>query len=218
MKLFGKISALISLFLVICSNTFALEDYKKTTINNTECYVYEVQPGEGFFSIDKKFGVSRDELVKFNPEIKNGLKKGQTLYIPTSKNSTNNEIETNSKPISHIVQAGETLYSISKKYDVSINDIKSSNDLYSNSIRVGQVLTIGRNKPEIQKAIEEKEETSTETISQEENEIELTEEPVKEKAPDNKVVIDGVTYNTEKYVVKRKETLYSISLTQLLMP
>lgn len=210
MKLFGNISALITLFLLICSNAFSLEVYKKTTINNTECYIYEVQPGEGFFSIDKKFGVSRDELVKFNPEIKNGLKKGQTLYIPTSKNSVNEEVGTNSKPISHIVQAGETLYSISKKYEVSINDIKSSNDLYSNSIKVGQVLSIGSNKPENKKAIEEKVETTYETISQDEDEI-LTEEPVQQKIPENKVVIDGVTYNTEKYVVKRKETLYSIS-------
>ena len=210
MKLFSKISALITLFLLICSNSFGIEDYKKTTINNTECYIYEVQPGEGFFSIDKKFGVSRDELVKFNPEIKNGLKKGQTLYIPTSDNNTNEKVETNSKPVSHIVQPGETLYSISKKYEVSINDIKRSNDLYSNSIRVGQVLTIGRNKPEVPQTIE-KETTSSETISQEEDDIELTEEPIQEKTPENKVVIDGVTYNTEKYVVKRKETLYSIS-------
>jgi len=43
---------------------------------------------------------------------------------------------------SHIVQAGDTLYSISKRYAVSVNDLKRWNYLYDNTLAVGQELTV----------------------------------------------------------------------------
>jgi len=42
----------------------------------------------------------------------------------------------------HIVQAGDTLYSISKRYAVSVNDLKRWNYLYDNNLAVGQELTV----------------------------------------------------------------------------
>ena len=209
MKLLGKISVITIFTLFISINAFSTNGYKKTTINGTECYIYYVQPGEGFYSISKKFATTRDDVVKFNPETKNGLNKGQKLYIPISNTTEGSNGKTVEEPIRHIVKQGESLYSISKQYNISINEIKTLNKLNSNSIKVGQVLTVGSSKAEEQ--IVKNETVIKDEIGQQEEDI-ITETEVKSNPiPENKVVIDGVTYNTEKYVVKKRETLYSIS-------
>ena len=212
MKLFGKISVITIFILFACINSYGTNVYKKTTINGTECYIYYVQPGEGFYSIGKKFGATRDEVVKFNPTTKNGLNKGQKLYIPVSSSTDGNEEKGVNEPIKHVVKQGESLYSISKQYNISINEIKSLNKLYSNSIKVGQLLTVGTSRTDNQENKQEtKENIAKEEIVQEEEDIITKIEEPKSVLPENKVVIDGVTYNTEKYVVKKRETLYSIS-------
>ena len=224
MRLFGKISVITIFTLLISINSYGTDNYKKTTINGTECYIYYVQPGEGFYSISKKFATTRDEVVKFNPDAKNGLNKGQQLYIPISNTAKSSDGKTVEEPIRHIVKKGESLYSISKQHNISINEIKSLNKLNSNSIKVGQLLTVGSSKqkqentPEIKDTITKEETTIKEEQQGQTEEVELIseikEDEIKEEKsslPENKVVIDGVTYNTEKYVVKRRETLYSIS-------
>ena len=212
MKLFGKISVITIFILFISIYSYGTNSYKKTTINGTECYIYYVQPGEGFYSIGKKFGATRDEVVKFNPETKNGLNKGQKLYIPISSSTESNGSKGVEEPIKHVVKQGESLYSISKQYNISINEIKTLNKLNSNSIKVGQLLTVSSPKPQTQDNKQEVQETVTEAETiQEEEDIVLESDDKKSVLPENKVVIDGVTYNTEKYVVKKRETLYSIS-------
>ena len=212
MKLFGKISVLTIFIIFVSIYSYGTNSYKKTTINGTECYIYYVQPGEGFYSIGKKFGATRDEVVKFNPETKNGLNKGQKLYIPISNTTESNESKGVEEPIKHVVKQGESLYAISKQYNISINEIKSLNKLNSNSIKVGQVLTVGTSKPQTQDNKQEpKESVAKEETIQEEEDIVIESEDKKSTLPENKVIIDGVTYNTEKYVVKKRETLYSIS-------
>ena len=213
MKLFGKISVITIFILFVSINSFGTNDYKKTTINGTECYIYNVQPGEGFYSISKKFATTRDDIVKFNPEAKNGLNKGQQLYIPISSKAEGNDGVTVEEPIRHIVKHGESLYGISKQYNISINEIKNLNKLNSNSIKVGQVLTVGSSKTKAQENEPEIKENSVKELPQQQEEeiFTKTEDEEVNTTPENKVIIDGVTYNTEKYVVKRRETLYSIS-------
>lgn len=213
MKHIGKISVITIFILFISINISATDEYSKTTINGKECYIYYVQPGEGFYSIGKKFGVTRDDVVKFNPETKNGLNKGQKIFIPTLDQSNKNDEQNSVTKKTHIVKAGESLYGISKRYNVSINELKTLNNLNSNSIRVGQILIVGgssvqkkENKPEKSEIVEPKTTPQEDTAKSDEKIQEENFEP-----DDNKVVINGETYNTEKYVVKKKETLYSIS-------
>lgn len=209
MKHFGKILTIVIFTLSLVFNTEATEGYKKTIINGTECYIYYVQPGEGFYSIGRKFGVTRDEVVKFNPTTKNGLNKGAKLYIPTITQTNSDSSQSGVLPTTHIVKAGESLYAISKRYNISINEIKTLNNLNSNSIKVGQVLIVSNTNPQKQ------EEYQQSTVKEDEGIKETaelkTDSLLKDEVIDNKVVIGGITYNTEKYVVKRRETLYSIS-------
>lgn len=117
--LLSLISALILLF----SSAFSAlaEEYQTTTVKGTECYIYYVKQGEGFYSLNKKFGVTRDEVVKFNPSAKNGLNRGQKLYIPIPENAKPDASAASSTV--HTVKQGESLYSISKQYNTTVSEL-----------------------------------------------------------------------------------------------
>ena len=106
-------------------------------INNT----YVVQKGDTLYSVSLRYNTTPSAIINMNNLTSDILSIGQVLMIPTDIESTGNAqdiIETNS----YIVQKGDTLYSISRRYNVSIEDIKSANNLDSNVLSVGQILII----------------------------------------------------------------------------
>ena len=98
----------------------------------TPSITYVVKKGDSLYSISKKYGVSVSEITKLNNLSGTNLSIGQELLIPVSDDSSN----------TYIVQKGDSLYSISKKFGVSIDSIKSKNSLKSNLLSVGQKLII----------------------------------------------------------------------------
>ena len=46
--------------------------------------LYQVEKGEGFMSLERKFGLSQKELEKLNPELKDGIKLEAQIWIPKS--------------------------------------------------------------------------------------------------------------------------------------
>jgi len=100
-----------------------------------------VRRGESLSSISKKYHISISNIKKWNRLQSNLLKVGQKLFLynnASSKNSSSKRLQTNY----HTVKNGESLSSISKKYHVSISNIKTWNRLSSNVIRVGKKLLI----------------------------------------------------------------------------
>ncbi|MCB9032646.1 MAG: LysM peptidoglycan-binding domain-containing protein [Chitinophagales bacterium] len=90
--------------------------------------------------IQSKPSVMPNELLLFNIDKDYNSTKKST----TENQSTTNTIVENSKAIAeyHLVTVGDTLYSISKKYNISVEDLKTINELSSNSIDLGQILKI----------------------------------------------------------------------------
>ncbi len=115
-----------------------------TTSAFGQAYKYHtVTSGETVYSISKKYEISQDDLIKFNPDAKAGLQVNDKLVIPitgtTYETSTKKAISFNS----HKVQKKETLYSLSKKYGVSVEDIKKYNkQLYSKELQNGEIIQI----------------------------------------------------------------------------
>lgn len=93
---------------------------------------YEVQKGDTLYSIGKRFNVSVDELKRLNNLTTNLLEVGQILKLK-EKNIPNEY---------YIVQKGDTLYSISKNNNVSIEDLIKANNLTNNILTIGQELYI----------------------------------------------------------------------------
>lgn len=99
--------------------------------------LHKVTPQETLFAISRKYQVSVGEIQGANDVLKQGLKIGQTIRIPF--------VEKNSIPSGaaiHKVNPGETLFSISKKYGVSVDSLKQWNKLQGNDLSVGQAIVV----------------------------------------------------------------------------
>ena len=96
---------------------------------------YTVKSGDSLYQIAKKYNTTVDELKKINNLTSNLLSIGQILKIPIKEDITDDI---------YIVKSGDSLYQIAKKNNTTVNDIKSINNLVSNTLSIGQKLKIPR--------------------------------------------------------------------------
>jgi LysM repeat protein/ABC-type branched-subunit amino acid transport system substrate-binding protein len=129
-------------------------------INGKEYFIHTVKKGETVSGIAKKYRSSLSSVMNENPHAGDNIKPGDELKIPvTNKNkslvNSNETVETNStiqiadtvksNGNKHIVQRGETIYGIARKYKISQDDLLSLNPNASNGISPGDVLLLPKN-------------------------------------------------------------------------
>ncbi|MDG1332787.1 MAG: LysM peptidoglycan-binding domain-containing protein [Crocinitomicaceae bacterium] len=148
----------------------------KESISKIPTSDYKVRKGETLYGLSRKFGTTVDQLITLNPELKDaGLAKGQIIKIPYQEKGKEPTIEitrpveelpTSPNPfvvdtvvnedgsedqvsfqfsdstINHLVMSHETLYKVSKRFMVSVEEIMRINGLTSTSIKEGQILVI----------------------------------------------------------------------------
>lgn len=150
---------------------------------NSPAKTHKVEPKETLFGIEKKYGVSEEALKKANPDLeKLGLQIGQTLVIPS--NSVSKTVApTPDKPVYHLVLPKETKFSIAKQYGMTIEELEKRNPEIIPNLPIGYQLLIKGTAPKVAVVVPQKE-----TV---------------------KPIIPKVNYIA--YVVKPKETLYSLS-------
>ena len=95
--------------------------------------IYTVQKGDSLWKISQRYKVPVNDITAFNNLSNINLKIGDELRIPI----TNMEAE-----VTYTVKRGDTLWSIAKDYEVSVDDIKNVNNLTTNLLTVGQNLII----------------------------------------------------------------------------
>ncbi len=141
MKIISWIKALlIVIILSIINNSLfsqvVVERSKdKVIISGTPYYVHLVKKGETAYSISKAYGITVEELTKENPPAVFGINEGQALRVPvkadimeiSSGPVTDEKQHDETKFIYHNLRPGETVYSLSKFYGVSENEIILSN-------------------------------------------------------------------------------------------
>ena len=125
-----------SILLIVCTcfskKTFAQESFK----------FHKVQAGETAFSISKLYGISLEDFYKFNPETRRELKAGDVVMVPVVSRPKEESIDSSAFHI-HIVQEGQTLYSIGRQYDVPTDLIEVNNpDIINQIIHPGMRLLI----------------------------------------------------------------------------
>ena len=114
-------------------------------VNEDENEIYTVKSGDSLYSIADKFNTTVNELKTLNDLTSNVLNVGQLLKIPTGV----------STPDNYTVQSGDSLYSISNKFGITVDELKKTNNLISNNLNIGQVLKIPitNNGPEKEETI-----------------------------------------------------------------
>jgi len=105
---------------------------------------YTVKLGDSLYAISKSYGVSIEALKEANRLKGNHLKPNQVLLIPTPKKRPAGKNVQRSLPEteSYMVRQGDSLYTISKKAGVSIEEIRKLNQLHTDVLKVGQRLVL----------------------------------------------------------------------------
>ncbi len=206
------------------------------TINNKKYYIHIVKKGENINHITNLYNIEKDALIKLNPELKKGIQPKQVLKIPvTDKNNyllktiqkkqkiekdtnTVKENETNNSYIIHIVTKGETVYSISKKYNVTQQDIINLNpELKSTNLKISQKIRIPNNQQSTIKSnindsnisqINKQKTKKTPINDNDSSNLSMPDEYIEETHIIKKDILTPIVI---EHKVTKKETLYSIS-------
>lgn len=97
---------------------------------------YVVKSGDSLWSIAQKYNMTVNELKALNGLTSNNLQVGQVLNVGTTSNNMPNTGNT------YTVKSGDSLWSIAQKYNTTVNELKSLNNLTSNDLTIGQVLKV----------------------------------------------------------------------------
>ncbi|WP_207435457.1 LysM peptidoglycan-binding domain-containing protein [Sabulibacter ruber] len=110
---------------------------------------HTVVAGETLYAVSRKYGVSVQDLQTWNNLTTGGISIGQQLIVsaPAAPKTTVAQDSVTvpaaaAEPITHTVVAGETLYSISRKYGVSLQDLQTWNNKTDYKVSIGETLTI----------------------------------------------------------------------------
>ncbi len=132
------------IFLTLISWTSSwtpLDSIRMETINGKQFIIHQIDEKETLYSISRRYNVPITAILEVNPTADGGLATGQLLKVPYVFKGNKAQAQPGGDRI-HKVMPNETLFSISKLYDVSVDDIKSWNNLKDNSLSTGQSLII----------------------------------------------------------------------------
>lgn len=103
----------------------------------TPYLIYTIQRGDSLWKISQKYDIPVNDIIAFNNLSSANLQIGDELRIPITSQEDNT-----SNQFSYTVKKGDTLWSIAKQFNVSVDSIKATNNLASNLLTLGQTLII----------------------------------------------------------------------------
>lgn len=169
---------------------------------------YKVVSGDTLYSIAYKLDTTVDELKKINNLKNNDLKVGQKLKIPTKV------VDIGDTDL-YQVKSGDTLYGIAKKYGISVNELKTLNNLENSDLAIGQILNVPSGLSDVLTytvtsgdtlyGIAKKFDTNVNIIKEANN---LTSNML---SVGQKLIIPKNENDNNTYTVKSGDTLYSIA-------
>lgn len=108
--------------------------------------VHPVVSGETIYGLEQRYGITHEEMMKFNPALQNGLKTGMKLKIPVKQTATVAEPATTQAEVpttKYKVEQGETLFSLAARFGVEVGEIKKVNPaLFSRGLEAGETILI----------------------------------------------------------------------------
>jgi len=132
-----ELNGLKSNLISIGQNLLVSESNASNIIPADDKTIYTVVKGDSLWSIAKKFNTTVDKIKKLNNLSSNLLQIGQKLII-----SDSSSINPETNLIKYTVVKGDTLYGISRKFNSTVSEISSLNNLKTNVLQIGQELLI----------------------------------------------------------------------------
>ena len=121
----------------LTSNNLTVGQILEVPSSSNTSETYTVKAGDSLWKIANQFGLTVAELKNLNGLNSDNLSIGQVLKVSNSNDSSNNNSNN-----TYTVKAGDSLWNIANKYGVTVNELKSLNNLTSDSLSIGQVLKI----------------------------------------------------------------------------
>jgi len=169
-------------------------NYPIVQVDGKNYYSYTVEPKDGLYGISRKFGVSQADLHACNKGLESGLTIGQIILVPVvgpvAKDNPAGSF------VTHEVLPKQTLYSLSRQYGVSVDELIANNPESKSGLTVGMLLKIPVKTPPVTKQTVKAPVPTPPVVTKPAPKVEKEE---KAEAP------------KRTHVVQRKETLYSIS-------
>ena len=202
-----KTRIIYTILLVFCF-TISLMAKQEKYIKHT------VAKGETITIIAQKYKVTPYDIYKLNPDSQNGIQPDSVLLIPPSNEVVASNVAPkptldpvtstpqNTNPTTHLVLPKETLYSLSKQYNITIDELKAANgDLLNAGLKIGMNLKIPASGSGQSVAVAKP--------------VEVTKVPVKETpkvvAPKAETKPAALMAGTTYHIIEPKETKYGIS-------
>ena len=186
------------IFLLCVGYTFAAPDCPIREVDGKAYYEYTVVQGDGIYSIARSFGVNQSEIYNANPDLTPSIKPGQIILIPAPRevlSSSADAVEVKNAEVKyHIVEPKQTLFGISRQYNITIDSITRLNPFVAQGIHPGDTVFL------VPRQVLKTEEIAKTTE---------TEAKVKTKAQVEKIEPQKVV--SRFHIVQRKETLFGIS-------
>lgn len=128
-------------------------DLPVKTVKGRQFYYYEVKKGDTLYGIASRLSISRKDIVESNPEAGDLIRVGQILYFPVDRFGDGTPVadtvvpQENTAPartdvVVHQVKKGDTLYGLSRKYNVDVESIIALNPGSRTGIKAGATLRI----------------------------------------------------------------------------
>ena len=138
-----RLIVLLVIFIINAEVLSAPVDSLRTERINGKLYIiHQVDPQETLFALSRRYKVSVDQIRENNPIAANEIKIGDIIRVPYTMLA-----EERPENI-HIVKTGETLYSISKLYGISVSTLRKRNGIKTNQLNIGQELYLPKQNPE----------------------------------------------------------------------
>lgn len=110
---------------------------------------HRVAPSETITKIAQKYKVTPFDIYRLNPDSRSGIKENDIILVPTTSGTSSVKAPTAKVDVvksavrTHLVQSRETLFSIARDYDVTVDDLRKANGaLLDDGLKTGQTITI----------------------------------------------------------------------------
>lgn len=111
-----------------------INDLPVKTINGRQYHYYEVQPQETVYSLCRRFDITKEELVRWNPSVADGLRARQQLIFP--KENSESVVK------DYVVKKGETGYAISHRFGMTVDEFYALNPSMRDGLKAGATVKV----------------------------------------------------------------------------
>lgn len=184
-----------------------------------------VKSGDTLWSLSKEYGTTVQAIKDENGLSSDELKVGQTIKIPGAKDSKSDSVKNENRTVlesssaeknrgvvsysnetTYIVQAGDTLWKVARNHNVTVDELKSLNNLNSELIMVGQKLVVGKGAIKVVPNNSRPSNTSSNNASSNNTNSSNT-----NTSSNNNPVVQSSKDNNGNYKVQRGDTLWKIA-------